>query len=228
MTQIRIVSYNVRGLRGDRAAVVDVIRDLRPDVLCLQEAPRRFAWRGTLAAFARDTDVLYVAGGGSSGGTAMLTSVRVDVRSSAEHLLPRTWGMTRRGLVLARVAVSGRELAVAAVHLGLDPAERARHLTTILGLVRLERAPAVAIVGDVNETERSITWARLAASYADVGAADPTPTFSTANPRHRIDGVFVSGGVEVAAYRVVDTPAVQKASDHRPVVVDLIVGPNAT
>lgn len=221
MTQIRIVSYNVRGLRQDHDALVSVIRELRPDVLCLQEAPRMLAWRGRLAAFARDTDLLYVAGGGTSGGTAVLTAVRIDVKSSAEHLLPRTWGLTRRGLVLSRLAIAGRELVVAAVHLGLDPAERARHLTTILGLVRLERAPAVAIVGDINETERSATWSRLASSYVDAGANDPTPTFSTAGPRRRIDGVFVTPAVAIDGYQVVDTAAVRAASDHRPVVVDL-------
>lgn len=221
MASIRIVSYNVRSFRDDRAALVGVVRDLRPDVLCLQEAPKRLAWRGRLAAFARDTELLYVAGGGTTGGTAVLTSVRVDVKSSAEHALPRTVGLTRRGLVVTRVGVGGHELVVAAVHLGLDPAERARHLTTILGLVRLEEAPAVAIVGDVNETERSATWARLASSYTDTGAGDPTPTFSTSNPRRRIDGVFVRGAADVNGYQVVDSPAVVASTDHRPVVVDL-------
>lgn len=223
MSSIRIVSYNVRGLRDDRAAVAEVLRELRPDVVCLQEAPRRGPWRGRMAALARTTDLLYVAGGGSTGGTAMLTSVRVDVKSSAEHRLPRTMGLTRRGLVLAQLSVGGRELAVAAIHLGLDPAERARHVTTLLGLVRQVPAPAMAIVGDINETDRSAAWRRLAAGYVDAGAADPTPTFSTSSPRRRIDAAFVDGA-DIIDYRAVDSAAVRAASDHRPVVVDLTLG----
>src|SRR5690625_2789501 len=138
MSSIRIDSYNVHGLRDDRAAVAEVLRELQPDVVCLQEAPRRGPWRGRKAALARATALLYVAGGGTTGGTAILTSIRVDVRSSSEHRLPRTWGLTRRGATLARLGVGGQELAVSAIHLGLDPAERARHATTLPGLGRLE------------------------------------------------------------------------------------------
>src|SRR5690625_2967948 len=221
MSSIRIVSYNVHGLRDDRAAVAEVLRELRPDVVCLQEAPRRGPWRGRMDALARATDLLYVAGGGTTGGTAILTSIRVDVHSSSEHLLPRTWGLTRRGATLARLSVGGRELTVSAIHLGLDPAERARHATTLLGLVRLEHAPAMAIVGDINETDRSATWRRLAAGYVDAGATDPTPTFSTSSPRRRIDAAFIAGAADVIGYHVVDSAAVRAASDHRPVVVDL-------
>ena len=49
MATVRIMSYNIRSLRDDRAAVVRVIRDVDPDVVCIQEAPRFFRWRAKCA-----------------------------------------------------------------------------------------------------------------------------------------------------------------------------------
>jgi endonuclease/exonuclease/phosphatase family metal-dependent hydrolase len=243
--QVRLVSYNVRGLRDDDAAVAQILRELDPDVVCLQEAPRRLAWRGRCAALARRSHLLYAGGGGTTGGTALLTAVRVDVHDVQEHRLPRTPGLQRRGVVLATLAKGPARFAVASIHLGLDAAERARHYTDISGLVkRMTRSegtspqhsypgvhgttagaddPVMVIAGDVNETPNAMTWTRIAAQYVDTGAADPTPTFSTARPRHRIDGVFVRGAADVSSYAVLDSPLVAAASDHRPVVVDLLV-----
>nr|WP_246211782.1 endonuclease/exonuclease/phosphatase family protein [Phytoactinopolyspora alkaliphila] len=234
---MRLVTYNVRSLRDDAGAVAQILRDLDPDVVCLQEAPKRLAWRGRCAALARRSHLLYAGGGGTSGGTALFTAIRVDIRDVQEHRLRRTPGLTRRGVVLASLAKGPAHFGVASVHLGLDPAERARHLTDITGLMnRLIRPPGLAadamtgapvpvavVAGDINEGDRAPTWSRLAAQYRDAGAGDPTPTFSSARPRHRIDGVFVRGPAEVTSYQVLDSSLVQAASDHRPVVVDLVL-----
>lgn len=223
---VRLVSYNVRGLRDDAAAVAQVLRELDPDVVCLQEAPRRLAWRGRCAALARRSHLLYAGGGGTAGGTALLTAVRVDVREVQEHHLRRTPGLRRRGVVLAVLGKGRARFSVASVHLGLDPAERARHLTDINGLVNQVARPAgpvTVVAGDVNETPGELTWTRLAGQYVDAGASDPTPTVAAARTRHRTDGVFVRGSAEVVSYQVIDSPLATKASDHRPVVVDLLL-----
>jgi endonuclease/exonuclease/phosphatase family metal-dependent hydrolase len=52
-------------------------------------------------------------------------------------------------------------------------------------------------------------------------ASSDRPTFSCADPRDRIDAVFVDPRIKVRGYDVVDTPAARRASDHFPVVVDL-------
>lgn len=217
---LRVVSYNVRGLRDDGAAVARVLRDLDPDVAFVQELPRFVLWRGRAASFARRADLLYAAGGGSTGGTALFTAIRVDLREVQEHRLRRTPSLARRGLVLARLEKDGVAFGAASLHLGLDSGERARHLTDITGLVNRLDLPAMVLGGDVNEGPTASTWTRLASQYTDAGAADPTPTFPVARPQHRIDGVFVRGA-EVSSYRVVDTPDTRAASDHFPVVAEL-------
>ncbi|TDD66722.1 endonuclease [Jiangella aurantiaca] len=217
---LRVVSYNVHGLRDDGAAVARVLRELDPDVVFVQELPKVLLWRGRAASFARRADLLYAAGGGTTGGTALFMAVRVDLREAQEHRLRRTPGLTRRGLVLARLEKDGVAFAAGSLHLGLDAGERARHLTDLTGLVNRLGVATTVLGGDLNEPPTAPTWTRLASQYADAGAADPTPTYSVAHPRQRVDGVFVRGA-EVTSYRVVDTPDVRAASDHFPVVAEL-------
>jgi len=44
---VRVASYNTRDFLDDRDAAASVVRAIDPDVLCLQEVPRRLgaAWR---------------------------------------------------------------------------------------------------------------------------------------------------------------------------------------
>lgn len=228
--RLRVVSYNVRSLRDDGAAVARVLRELDPDVACVQEAPKYLFWRGRCAALARRSGLLYAGGGRPTGGAALFTSIRVDVAEVQEHRLSRTPRLTRRGVVLARLAKNGASFGAASIHLGLDAAERARHLTDILGLADRLGTSATVIAGDVNEPPAAPTWTRLTSQYADAanvadGAADETPTFSTDRPRLRIDGIFVRGRMEVESYQVVDSPEVRAGSDHRPVLATLILRP---
>jgi endonuclease/exonuclease/phosphatase family metal-dependent hydrolase len=225
VVSLRVVSYNVRSLRDDRAALVRVIRDVDADVVCLQEAPRRLRWRARCAALARDAGLLYVGGGGTTGGSAMLATLRVDVRSTFEYRFSRTPGLHERGAVAALVAVGGAATVVASVHLGLDSAERLRHRGELVGLVNRFGCPATILAGDINERPDKPAWRAIAAEFTDAGAADDTPTFSTRDPRRRIDGVFVRGPVQAVSYRVLDGVDVVAASDHRPVVVDVEIGP---
>lgn len=221
MVEFRIVTYNVRALRDDRPAVIRTLRALDADIACVQEMPRFVRWRSRTAALAREAGLLYVAGGGTAGGTAMLAAQRVDVTGAMAYRLSRTPRLHVRGTVVARIHKAGAWCTVASIHLGLDGDERTRHWTEIRGLLdRYERVVTV-VAGDVNETPDQPIWKALANDYTDAAGGDETPTFTTRNPRRRIDGVFVRGPATVTSYRVVDDDAVRAGSDHRPVVVDL-------
>ena len=226
MVDLRIASYNLRSLRDDRSAVVRVLRGLDADVVCLQEVPRFWRWRSRCAALARESGLLYVGGGGRVlGGTAMMASLRVDVRSTIEYAFSRTPKLHKRGAVAARIHRTGASLVVASVHLGLDADERYRHRGELVGLVDRFESDVTVLAGDLNEGPDKPTWQALAAEFVDVGADGDTPTFSVVKPRRRIDGVFVRGPARITSYRVIDGPDVLVASDHRPVVVDLSLDP---
>ena len=42
---VRVLCYDVNGLRGDRGAMDAMVRELAPDVVIVQGAPRRVRWR---------------------------------------------------------------------------------------------------------------------------------------------------------------------------------------
>jgi len=225
---LRVLTYNVRGLRDDTSALVRVIRAADPDVLCLQEAPRMLRWRPRIAALARAAGLSYVAGGGSTGGTALLAHLRVGVDGVDEYRLTKTRGLHRRGLAVARLRViSGRgigEVDVASVHLGLDVAERVRHSQEVLA--RLSGCHHLVLAGDLNEPPGGPVWIRFAAAgLIDACASAPgrtEVTFSARDPRRRIDAVFATAGLGVVRAGVpsdlVDRTDVLQATDHRPVL----------
>jgi endonuclease/exonuclease/phosphatase family metal-dependent hydrolase len=221
--ELRLCTWNVRALRDDRTAVVRTLRRVRPDVVCLQECPRLLRWRTRLAALAREAGLQYVAGGRPAGRTAILASLRVDVREVREVLLSATAGLERRGATLARVRLPGSaEVGVAAVHLGLHDAERRRHLDEVEAAVAALGAPYAVVAGDLNERPDAAVWQALAARRRDCGTDDSRSTF----PRRagwRIDGVFADDGLDVLGYDVVDDSDARAGSDHLPVLVRLDV-----
>jgi len=225
--RLRVMTYNVRSLREGRQRVAAVIRACAPDVVCIQEAPRFVRWRSKCAALARESHLVVVTGGRTAGATLLLAAVRTRVRRREDLLLTRTPGLHQRGLAMAVLEAGGARLGVASMHLGLSEAERERHLGEVLGHLHRLDAQQLVLAGDLNECPERPRWQALAARLRDAHAVAPSggsPTFPARGPRHRIDGVFASGGVEVLRCGVPeDVPGLAEASDHLPVVADLLV-----
>lgn len=222
--RLRVVSYNIHGGRGPGLA--GVVRGLDPDVLVVQEGPRHFRWRSRSAGLARDFRMYHAAGGLPALGNVIYLGLRVRPRETWCLRYPLTPGRHMRGAVFARCELAGGPpFLVAGTHLATDPAERVGQAE--LFAAALDRAGTPALVGaDLNETSDAPNFRRLAAGRTDAAlaggaAGGGVPTFSTADPRRRIDVIFVDPGCVVEAYRVLDTPAARDASDHFPVVADL-------
>ncbi|WP_233617741.1 endonuclease/exonuclease/phosphatase family protein [Actinomadura sp. WAC 06369] len=231
MTPLRVMSYNVRSLRDDPAAVARVVRALRPDVLCLQEVPRFWGWRGKRRRLARDCGTA-VAAGRRACGLAVLAAPHVRRAAREFHLLTPDPDLHRRGLAVAVLEVGGSRLVAASTHLDLAAEPRRRHVREILDLLDRARerykAPVV-LAGDVNEEPGGPAWSLLAGRLRDgraVAPAGEAATFSARSPRRRIDGVFADPDLEVVGCGVPageGAPAADyaAATDHRPVVADL-------
>lgn len=220
---IRVLSYNVHGLRDDRSALAHVVRDLAPDVLLLQEAPRRLRWRHQSAELARSVGLVVAAGGQPAMGNLILVDLRVTVKDSWAVRFPLTPGRHLRGAAFARCVVAGMPFVAVATHLGTDPVERPEH-ARLLAAALAEREEPVVVGADLNDEPGSPAWQKLDSRLVDsadaVGAPSP-PTFPAGDPRRRIDAVLVDRRLQVTQYHVADTPAVRRASDHLPVVADL-------
>src|SRR5690606_38786677 len=150
--RLRVMTYNVRGLKDDEAAVVEVLRAATPDVVALQEPPRGPLGRRRLARLAERAGLEVLVGGGGARTTALLARPGLPVGTAYAMRLPARPLRTRRGLATADVA----GLRVVSVHLGLAARERSRQLVRILPLVAA--APDCVVAGDLNEPPGGPTW----------------------------------------------------------------------
>jgi len=218
---LRVMTYNLRGLREEVDALVDVVRAARPDVLAVQEPPRGPAGRARLRRFAARTGLRVAVGGGAARTTALLVVPHRSVRDAAGVRLPWRLGLTRRGVATARVD----GVRVVVVHLGLRAPERARHVDLVAHrLLRAAGCPVI-VAGDLNERPGGPSWSALmtAAGLQDAAVAVDAeqPTYPADVPRVRIDVVLVDERLPVLDAHVPDEAAVGIASDHRPLVADV-------
>ncbi|WP_282205482.1 endonuclease/exonuclease/phosphatase family protein [Kitasatospora fiedleri] len=228
--RVRVLSYNVRSLRDDRAAVARVIRACEPDVVCVQESPRYWKTEKAAAWLAHRTGTVILAGGGRvAAGPLLLGNLRVDLLELRDVLLPKTRGLHARGFAGALLQIGGsRPFSVTSCHLSLEPAERLRQFALLRAQLR-PGEPGV-IAGDFNEPPEGPGWRALAAELTDAHAKAPwggTYTSVPKQPYQRIDGVFATPDVEVLGCGVpyplpgVTEADLRAATDHLPVLATL-------
>ncbi|HEY2672751.1 MAG TPA: endonuclease/exonuclease/phosphatase family protein [Rugosimonospora sp.] len=220
MPHLRVASYNVHSLRDDRRALAAVVRAIDPDVLVVQEAPRGLRWRTRCAQLASEFGLVYAAGGLPSLGNLILVSYRIRVYDTWALRFPLTPGRHMRGAAFARCVAGRTPFVAVGTHLATDSAERpgqARELKKALADVD---APVV-LGADLNEEPDGPSRGLVAEGLVDVAGEDATPTYPVHAPRRRIDALLVTPEVEVHGYRVADTPAAHRASDHFPIVAEL-------
>jgi endonuclease/exonuclease/phosphatase family metal-dependent hydrolase len=225
MTELRVVSYNVHSLRDDPDALAAVVRGLAPDVVILQEAPRRFRWRTRCASLAHSFGMVVAVGGLPALGNLVLTNLRVRVHETWHVQYPLTPGRHLRGAAFARCSIGPSRFAVVGSHLSTDPAERPGQ-ATLLKKAMSELDTPLILGADLNENSGGAAWRTVADGLVDSAvAADRADanTFSCADPRDRIDALFADPAIEVRRYEVVDTPEARLASDHFPLVADLVL-----
>jgi endonuclease/exonuclease/phosphatase family metal-dependent hydrolase len=218
MVPLRVVSYNVHGLRDDRAALVGLIRSLAPDVVIVQEAPRRFRWRHKCAALADDVGMVVGAGGLPALGNLLLVSLRLRVHDTWCMRYPLTPGRHLRGAAFARCSVKGAQFTISGSHLATDPVERPAQAAEWTAALAAVDGPVIA-AGDLNEGPGGSAWRMVADGLST--PAGGALTFPATLPRHRLDAIFVSSDISVDSYEVPDTDQARRASDHLPVVAQL-------
>ncbi|GAA3736407.1 endonuclease/exonuclease/phosphatase family protein [Salinactinospora qingdaonensis] len=237
---MRVLTYNVRGLRDDPRAVARVITACRPDVVCLQEAPRLAGWRAGRRALARATG-LVPAVNARVGGTAVFVRPGLVVLRAEHRVLRRYPWLHTRAVAIAVLADGRHRLTVASLHLDLHAGARLRHMAQVephlRRLARRYGAPLV-VAGDCNEGPGAPARRLLGLFLDDAAELAPwgeAATFTARRPRHRIDVVFADPGVAVVRAGVptalVPSGALVAASDHRPVLAELTLprwaGPRA-
>ena len=208
---MRVLSFNIQGGVRGIDAVAGALRDLAPDVACLNEV--RGSHRRRIAAITGRHTLFGPTIGFRRFGNMIIS--REPIEPVAQIRLSASPGMERRGLVIARTG----DVIVAATHLGLAGEERLRHVEEILAA--LDGFPSVIVGGDFNEEPAGPALARLEGRLTDsffAGGQGDGNTFPSNGPRRRIDYIFVRG-YDVESCEAVATVV----SDHLPVVAVLDV-----
>lgn len=226
MSTLRVMTYNVRSLRDDVDALADVVSDVQPDVVAVQEAPRFLRWRSKRAALARRCGLL-VGTADRTAGLFVMTAMRVQVVGSTYTLLPKASRLHHRAVVTADVVADGARWTVASVHFSVDAAQRREHLPAVWAALA-SAGGALVVAGDINEEPGDPVFDELAHQMQDcfaVAGSGPAPTSPAVAPRRRLDAIFAAPTLTVESCEVVDVPVVERASDHRPVVAVLRQSP---
>lgn len=241
---LRVMTYNIFAgndldRRSNLTRVAALIDSLRADIVFLQEVDRRTARSGGVdqaGVLAARTGMQAVFGramefDGGEYGIAVLS--RRPIRSSRVVPLEvaRPAELTARPYeprTLLHVVVDTRagQLHLLNTHLDhqAEPAFRHPQLLQLLAYVAdsVPRGAAVVLGGDLNAVPETTEVRALRIVFDDAwtrcGSGDG-PTFRSDRPVRRIDYILLARTGCVAA-RVIDT----LLSDHRPVVVDVLLG----
>jgi endonuclease/exonuclease/phosphatase family metal-dependent hydrolase len=236
--RLRVASYNVHQCVGtdgrrDAGRVADVLRELAPDVVGLQEVDARpglshdsvqmdfLAHALGLDAVGGPTVVR--AGNGGHFGNALLTRRRVlDVR----HLDLTIYKREPRAAIDVDLDVDGAVVRFIVTHLGLLPGERraqVRRLLDALGDPRHDPGRVTVLLGDINEwfvVGRPLRWL-----HGRFGRSPALATFPAGFPVFALDRIWVRPHATVRALTVHATASARLASDHLPLAAEIELGP---
>lgn len=246
--QLKILSYNIhRAIGVDRRfrpeRITEILDHHRADIVLLQEVDvdvprsRHLDLGKELATI---LDYPYYAMGlnvkvkGGHYGNATLSRFPIRDQRNIDLTLDRR---KRRGCLYTLLAVEtedggSRDLAVFNLHLGLSMQERIRQVGLVVRSLPY-RAMAVGqpclVGGDFND------WRTMVAPiFTDIlgfdcatdyrtGRCEPLLTYPSFSPAGGLDKVFCRGAVRIVGGRRCRLGVSKVASDHLPVIVDLLL-----
>ncbi len=240
---LRVMTYNIRSGNGDLAGTVQAIRAAAPELVALQEVDVHWAERSSFVDQAsalgdqllmqvRFARIYQLPGARPQDpprefGVALLSkfpildwSNHVITRLSTQETNPVPAPLP--GFLEVKIDVCGTAVRVFNTHLDYrsDPRVRQQQVTEMLGYIGETSAPTL-LFGDLNAPPNAPEIQPLLARLHDAWppSAGPGLTDPADEPRQRIDYVLVSPHFRVRSASV----PVTLASDHRPVVVDLVL-----
>ncbi len=223
--RLRVASYNLhkgRGMTGPHAPErnLQVIADMKPDIITLQEVDFRFGARPEALPRALIREItglvpvqMRTTGETSLGWHGQSVLLRPDLAEEAVLRRLPLPGIEPRGALAVRVA----GLTLIGVHLGLARSSRRAQLARLMAKAARLSSNAVMMMGDFNEWRGD----RGLESLEMLRVIAPGPSYPAPMPRLRLDRIAVSHAVEVRATGVEDSPLARQASDHLPIWAEI-------
>lgn len=244
---LRIMTYNVHGCRGMDGVfaphrIARVIAREQPDVICLQEVDRARARSGAVdqiqviaEQLELEFDFHHVAtvDAGTFGNAVLsphpLSRVKAGPLPSAERV-QGVLQLEPRGVLWVALELDGVRVNVLNTHLSILEWERRLQVEALLGpswLGDSRTASHTILCGDFNAAPDSWAVRRLLERMRATVRPEESRTFGMRTwtgktPLRRIDHVLVTDPLQVREVRVPRSRVSRMASDHLPVVVDLV------
>jgi endonuclease/exonuclease/phosphatase family metal-dependent hydrolase len=227
-----IASYNIHKCVGtdgkrDPDRIVDVIGEMGPDIIALQEVDTRFGERKGLLNLQRlDHDcglvpVRLSSVSAAHGWHGNIVLVRKDMASAVhEFHLP---GLEPRGALLADIdPEGGPPLRIIAAHLGLLRRSRRQQADRLIDIMKRHTARPTLLLGDFNEW-RGGRQSPLNSFQTAFGAIPaPVASFPSRLPFLALDRIIADRPGLIDAVSVHDSPLARLASDHLPIKTRLL------
>ncbi|HEX2530110.1 MAG TPA: endonuclease/exonuclease/phosphatase family protein [Burkholderiaceae bacterium] len=220
---VTIATYNIHGAVGadGRFAperVGKVLREMRADIIALQEVPLGGRGIVNVLDMLRDATGFHAAAGptcnGAQGcyGNAVLSRYAMrNIRSIDLSLGSRE----PRGALDADLDCHGQPLRIVATHLGLSIAERREQIRRLLQVFDTHQMPVI-LMGDINEW---FVWGRALRSLVSHFQPVPAPaTFPSRWPMLPLDRIWIRPRHRLVHVEVHQTPLARVASDHLPLI----------
>jgi endonuclease/exonuclease/phosphatase family metal-dependent hydrolase len=241
--RIRVMTYNVHSCIGmdgrlSPERIARTIARFNPDIVALQELDVRRSRTGGVDQAELIAGLLHmdyrfhpaIHLEDERYGDAILS--RFPMRLVRAAVLPGIPGTEPRGALWVAIDPGGDvEVNVINTHLGLTALERRMQVQALLGPEWIDHpdcSDPVILCGDFNAIPSSLVCRMLRTRLRDVQLEHethrPRATFFTRFPMARIDYVFVSPGVGIRDIDVPSGARVRVASDHLPLIVDLVIG----
>lgn len=229
---VKIVTYNIHTCVGvdrryDPARTAAVLREIGPDIACLQEvdARRHLAQFDDQWAYLGEATGLTVVSGDDIRehrgrfANAILTRFPALAARSIDLSVA---GYEPRSAIIADLLVGDRVLRVFATHFGLHAGERrfqASQLLAALGEASASErgaADAILVMGDLNEWRGRSGGIRLLDRR--LGPSAVPRTFPSWMPVLPLDRIYADGRAMLRDLHVYRSPLARLASDHLPLV----------
>lgn len=229
--EIAVASYNIHGGVGIDGHFVpkricEVLRELRADLVALQEVETRATGFDMLGFLSQHTGLHAIPGptlvrADGDYGNALLTRY---APLSVRHIDLSVKGREPRGAIDAQLQCDAIEagtfaLRVIATHLGLLPSERRAQVRRLLTALAEVPAQPTILLGDVNEW---FLWGRpLRWLHAYFERTPHVSTFPSRYPVLALDRIWTSPRAHLVAVSSHRSPLARLASDHLPLLAQM-------
>jgi endonuclease/exonuclease/phosphatase family metal-dependent hydrolase len=227
-TTLLLASYNIHGGVGSDGhfvpnRIIDVLREIRADIIALQEVESRATGFDMLAFLAHATGLHAIAGptllsADGDYGNGLLTRHPVINKRTLDLSIA---GFEPRGAIDAELDVDGMRLRVIATHLGLYPGERRKQVKQLLAAFEQDAVLPTIFMGDLNEwflAGRPLRWLHKHFQRTPAPA-----TFPARYPLLALDRVWAKPRSMLQWVRTHRTASARRASDHLPLTAQIIV-----